>query len=38
MKKLCLLWIFCVALPSWASDKELAADPRVATALGLLEA
>ena len=38
MKKLCLLWICCVALPSWASDKELAADPRVATALGLLEA
>jgi len=38
MKKLCLLWILCVALPSWASDEELTADPRVATALGLLEA
>ena len=38
MKKLCLMWILCVALPSWASDKELTADPRVATALGLLEA
>jgi len=26
MKKLCLLWILCVALPSWASDEELPTD------------